>query len=67
MLTRTDNKAISSPFVEVEIIGADFDCQKIRTTKYIGDLRLSKHFVLFFKIHYLRVKQLTGFVYDVFS
>lgn len=34
-LTRTDNKALSSPFVEIEIIGADFDCQKYRTSKYI--------------------------------
>ncbi|CAL8091039.1 unnamed protein product [Orchesella dallaii] len=36
-LFRTGNKFISSPFVEVEIIGADFDCQKVRTTKYIAE------------------------------
>ncbi|ODM92959.1 1-phosphatidylinositol 4,5-bisphosphate phosphodiesterase gamma-1 [Orchesella cincta] len=36
-LFRIGNKFISSPFVEVEIIGADFDCQKVRTTKYVAD------------------------------
>ncbi|XP_035703726.1 1-phosphatidylinositol 4,5-bisphosphate phosphodiesterase gamma-1-like isoform X2 [Folsomia candida] len=38
-LSRSGNKPISNPFVEIEIYGADFDCQSVKTNKVVALIR----------------------------